>query len=235
MSPIKTLFAAALTALALVAFALPAGAADGLRPLQAAAADPNLPAADESGQRHDPYIAFVLKGAKPGSDCRLIVESSPGRAKIPNGGLNTQWTPSAGGKVKFALRPVTSGTYFPFAGNEPCKGKYVLSLDERTKGDWDTIRRFSFAYPSFSVSPLPLSDKCLSRPGQSAGVTPRSARDDERVARAAGREEVPLPGREPQGDGARAGLLDRGDGRRRAPERLEHEAGLPEPSTTLTV
>src|SRR5262245_12426314 len=110
MSPIKTFALAALAALTLVAMALPAAAANG--PSLQAHADPHRPAADESGKRPDPYIAFTLKGAKSGSAYRIVVESSPNTGKVPcNGGLNTKWTPSSGGQVRFDLQPVPTGTY----------------------------------------------------------------------------------------------------------------------------
>ena len=48
------------------------------------------------------------------------------------------------------------GRTSPSPATSRARGKYVLQLDEKTKGDWDTIRRFSFSYPSFSISPLPL-------------------------------------------------------------------------------
>jgi hypothetical protein len=143
-------------ALAMLVVTMPIAAAPA-GPMLHAKADPNRPVADSSGKRPDPYIAFALTGAKPGSAYRLVVETSPARGKVPcNGGLGTQFTPAKSGKVAFALEPVTSGTYFPFAGNEPCKGKYVIALDEQRQGDWDTIRRFSFSYPSFAVGSLPL-------------------------------------------------------------------------------
>jgi len=109
--------------------------------------------------KHDAYVLFALKGATPKASYRIITEQAPARtAAAPCiGGLNTQaYTASANGRVTFPLEPVGSGKYFPFAGSEPCKGNYVMNVEEQKHGSWITVRSFAFSYPSFRFSYLPL-------------------------------------------------------------------------------
>lgn len=119
------------------------------------------PVDEESGEPADPYVFFGLKGVKPGWMYRMVVEQAPKKSQaLPcNPGLTTQWHLAFGaGEVAFPTEPVTSGTYFPFAGQQPCKGAYVMEVQERRKSkrSWKAIRAFVFKYPSFAFSYSPL-------------------------------------------------------------------------------
>src|SRR4051794_33255605 len=121
-------------------------------------ADRNQPPADpETGKRPDPYILFELKNATPGKLYRMVVEDSPhSTAANPcNPGLTTQWYKAfTNGDVAFPLEPVGTGTYFPFAGQQPCRGNYVMNVHERKakQRSWKTVHSIAFSYPSFNVS-----------------------------------------------------------------------------------
>jgi hypothetical protein len=160
------------TALASLALALVAGLAGNVATANAAGpvqvwahADPAVRAAEaESGSDHDPYVAFGLTNARKGSKYRLVVQTSPVTKKDRpcNPGLTTSFTPVlpavAGGRVVFDLEPVTSGTYFPFAGHEPCYGRYVIAVQEQpTTGRFRRVRTFAFSYPSLKITYLPTS------------------------------------------------------------------------------
>lgn len=123
--------------------------------------DPHLAAVEqETGDDHDPYVQFGLRRATAGWRYRIVVQKAPAhRADRPcNAGLYTKWQAAGGdGKVAFPLAPVSSGTYLPFAGNEPCHGHYVMKVHGRAAGSngWSTVRRFAFDYPSFRSETLP--------------------------------------------------------------------------------
>lgn len=119
------------------------------------------PVDEETGEREDPYVFFALKGVKPGWMYRMVVEEAPrSDPALPcNPGLTTQWHLAFGsGEVAFPTEPVSSGTYLPFAGNQPCAGAYVIKVQERrpTKPSWTAVRAFAFTYPSFSFSYVPV-------------------------------------------------------------------------------
>lgn len=123
--------------------------------------DPAAPADEETGERPDPYVLFALKGVRTGWMYRLVVEDSPRpNSSVPcNPSLTTQWHLAFGaGEVAFPTAPVSSGTYFPFAGNQPCAGGYELEVQERrpAKRSWTAVRAFTFTYPSFRFSYVPL-------------------------------------------------------------------------------
>jgi hypothetical protein len=120
------------------------------------------PVDEETGEKADPYIFFALKGVKPGWMYRMVVEDSPNSSpSLPcNPALTTQWHKAFGsGEVAFPAEPVSSGTYFPFAGNQPCEGGYVIEVQERrSMGQrWSAVRAFAFTYPSFRFSYVPLT------------------------------------------------------------------------------
>ena len=124
-----------------------------------AKADPGVKAAEEeSGSDHDAYVAFTARGCPQG------IEVPPGRpvepqlttAKPCNPGLTTSFTGgTAAGKVAFPLEPVTTGHYFPFAGQEPCHGRYVIAVQEQPQsGRFQRVRTFAFSYPSLKITYL---------------------------------------------------------------------------------
>lgn len=120
------------------------------------------PVDEETGEREDPYVFFALKGVKPGWMYRMVVEDSPKSSpSLPcNPALTTQWHLAFGsGEVAFPTEPVSSGTYFPFAGNQPCEGGYVIEVQERRPSgrSWTAVRAFAFTYPSFRFSYVPVS------------------------------------------------------------------------------
>ncbi len=120
------------------------------------------PVDEETGEAADPYVFFALKGVRPGWMYRMVVEEGPKSSpKLPcNPALTTQWHLAFGsGEVAFPAEPVSSGTYFPFAGNQPCEGAYVIEVQERrrTRRAWTAVRAFAFTYPSFRFSYVPLS------------------------------------------------------------------------------
>jgi hypothetical protein len=123
--------------------------------------DPGAPVDEETGEREDAYVLFALKGVKPGWMYRMVVEDRPkSDPALPcNPTLTTQWHLAFGaGEVAFPTAPVSSGTYFPFAGNQPCNGAYELEVQERrpSKRSWTAVRAFVFTYPSFRFSYVPL-------------------------------------------------------------------------------
>jgi hypothetical protein len=123
--------------------------------------DVNLPVDEETGEHPEPYVLFQLKGAKPHWLYRIVVEQSPKPTKkLPcNPGLTTSWEPASGfHEVDFLPEPVTSGTYFPFAGQQPCKGAYVMEVQERRRSrrHWTAVRAFVFRYPSFNFDYVPI-------------------------------------------------------------------------------
>jgi hypothetical protein len=123
--------------------------------------DVNLPVDEETGERPEPYVLFQLQGVKPYWLYRIVVEQSPKPTKkLPcNPGLTTSWErASAFHEVDFLPEPVTSGTYFPFAGQQPCKGAYAMEVQERRQGrrHWTAVRAFVFRYPSFSFDYVPI-------------------------------------------------------------------------------
>lgn len=150
----------ALSAVAGAAFLASATAARAASPiLVTAKADPGVKAAEEeSGSDHDAYVGFTLAGAHKGSKYRLVVQSNPGSttAKPCNPGLTTSFTGgTAAGKVAFPLEPVTTGHYFPFAGQEPCHGRYVIAVQEQPQsGRFQRVRTFAFSYPSLKITYL---------------------------------------------------------------------------------
>lgn len=105
---------------------------------------------------HDPYVLFALTGAKTGQKYRIEQLDGPA-SKNCLSALTTEWTPAfKGGKVAFALEPVTTGKYYDFPGYEPCHGRYALKLERRaSSASQPTVRRFSFDYPSFKIRYLP--------------------------------------------------------------------------------
>lgn len=124
--------------------------------------DPLAPVDEETGERADPYVLFALKGVRPDWRYRMVVEESPKSSpSLPcNPALTTQWHPAFGpGQVPFPTEPVSSGTYFPFAGYQPCEGAYVMEVQERapSRRRWAAVRAFAFTYPSFSFSYVPVS------------------------------------------------------------------------------
>ncbi len=123
--------------------------------------DPTAPVDEETGERAEPYVLFALKGTRPSWLYRIVVEQSPKpRPSLPcNPGLTTSWERSFGaGEVAFPTEPATSGTYFPFAGVQPCRGGYVMEVQERRslRRRWRAVRAFAFNYPSFKFSYVPL-------------------------------------------------------------------------------
>ena len=64
-------------------------------------------------------------------------------------GLTTSFTGgTAAGKVAFPLEPVTTGHYFPFAGQEPCHGRYVIAVQEQPRsGRFQRVRTYRFLVP----------------------------------------------------------------------------------------
>ena len=120
------------------------------------------PVDEESGEPADPYVFFGLKGVKPGWMYRMVVEQAPKSSPaLPcNPALTTQWHLAFGaGEVAFPTEPVSSGTYFPFAGNQPCDGGYVIEVQERrpSRRSWTAVRDLRPGLPSFSFSYVPLS------------------------------------------------------------------------------
>ena len=128
-----------------------------------AKADPGARQAEiDSESDHDPYVLFALTGARKGSKYRIVVQTSPSStaAKPCNPGLTTSFMPvlpnMPNGRVVFDPEPVTSGHYFPFAGNEPCHGKYILAVHEQPRGArFKRVLTFAFSYPSLGVKYLP--------------------------------------------------------------------------------
>jgi hypothetical protein len=123
--------------------------------------DPTAPVDEETGEPADPYVLFALKGVRPGWKYRMVVRDSPKSSpSLPcNPGLTTQWHLAFGkGEVAFPAEPVSSGTYFPFAGNQPCEGGYEIEVQERrsSRRSWTAVRAFAFTYPSFRFSYVPL-------------------------------------------------------------------------------
>jgi hypothetical protein len=124
--------------------------------------DRAAPVDEETGERENPYVLFALKGVKPGWMYRMVVEQAPKSSpSLPcNPALTTQWHLAFGaGEVAFPTEPVSSGTYLPFAGNQPCDGAYVIEVQERrpSQRSWTAVRAFAFTYPSFRFSYVPLS------------------------------------------------------------------------------
>lgn len=154
-------------ALATVAAALlsgPPAAGAAARPGIKAEVGPDrlAPVDEETGEREDPYVLFALKGVKPGWMYRMVVEDAPKSSpSLPcNPALTTQWHLAFGaGEVAFPTEPVSSGTYFPFAGNQPCAGGYAIEVQERrpSQRSWSAVRAFAFTYPSFKFSYVPLA------------------------------------------------------------------------------
>ncbi len=123
--------------------------------------DVNLPVDEETGEHPEPYVLFQLKGAKPHWLYRIVVEQSPRPTKkLPcNPSLTTSWEPASRfHEVDFPPEPVTSGTYLPFAGQQPCKGAYAMEVQERRRRQrhWTAVRAFVFRYPSFSFDYVPI-------------------------------------------------------------------------------
>ncbi|HEV7773840.1 MAG TPA: hypothetical protein VGO48_11200 [Conexibacter sp.] len=150
------------TALAACALALPAASVAKTVPVVVEARpDPNLPDPAETGEQHDPYVVFELHRAVGRRVYRIVTERAPShRADRPcTADLTTQWQPATdGGDVVFPLEPAASGTYMPFAGVEPCHGRYLMKVHAHPAGvrRWSTVRRFSLSYPSFALATLPL-------------------------------------------------------------------------------
>ena len=127
-----------------------------------AKADPGVRQAEiESDSDHDPYVLFALTGARLGSKYRIVVQTSPPSttAKPCNPGLTTSFMPVlpnvANGRVVFDPEPVISGHYFPFAGSEPCHGKYILTVHEQPRGArFKSVLTFAFSYPSLRITYL---------------------------------------------------------------------------------
>jgi hypothetical protein len=124
--------------------------------------DPLAPVDEETGERADPYVLFALKGVRPDWLYRIVVEESPRETPSIscNPGLTTQWHLAFGsGLVAFPTEPVSSGTYFPFAGYQPCEGAYVMEVQERrpSRHHWAAARAFAFTYPSFTFSYVPIA------------------------------------------------------------------------------
>jgi hypothetical protein len=107
---------------------------------------------------HDPYVLFSVTGATVGQKYRITQVTGPRSDGRCMSALTTEWQLAfKGGKVVFDLEPVTSGKYDDVLRWSPCRGTYTLKLERRaTSASQPTVRRFSFAYPSFKIRYLSL-------------------------------------------------------------------------------